>query len=281
MSLLRQVHDQNPLFECRSNGHGVQMFTPSSPRDFGEEFALADYTIFPESEHIARLALGSHNQALLVTGEPGSGKTHLVADLLMACAADNNAPAMSIALHIAGGSKEGANNARRYVHEFKEKTQGKKSLVIFDNIDFLGYRGKSRRLGMTKDFAQNVADLVEETVCDKSTVVIGLAHDEDWRRGRWTWQDDAINRNAYRALKVFGDETYEFLGKLTVPGLVQVAMEAGHERPEAEKFIGALAYDGLADFFHTRHVDPTEFAEDPEAAIAKAVAGRQQRKSGS
>lgn len=270
---------RSSYFEVKKNGHGVQWTLPENATSFGQSFEIHESDVFPEANYVSRKVLRAKDYSLLVQGEPGSGKSHLVQDIMWACADANNAPALTISLHIAGGHQQGGSNIRQYVEEFSRRLNGKRGLVIFDNLDFLGYKGSNRRLGRTREFAQQTADLVGAVVSEDNLAVLGIIHDKEWRHGRWTWDDTEINHHANRALNAFSEPPYHFKGRLSTDGLVKTMEMSGHSRQVAEKFVGQLVLDGKADFFHARHVDPIRYFSDPKAAIAQANQGREDRKS--
>ncbi len=278
----RYPYLQNDDYYLRdlSNGNGVQMFVPLDARDYGSEITYQDATVFPEAQFVVNAALKRRSQGLLVEGEPGSGKSHLSDDLMFAVGAANNAPAMSLSLHVVGGSAAGLENAQRYVEQFKNRIGDNRGLIIFDNLDYLGYKGH-RRANRTREFATGIADLVKAVLDNPRLVTIGNIHDPDWRTGQWTWQDDEINNSANRALRMFEGEPYKFEGKLSVLGLVQTVLETWPGIPEelAINHVGELAVGGLADFFHARHVDPVLYASAPDKALAQARNGRAARKN--
>lgn len=262
------------------NGHGVLAVVPENSIDYGLEFAFQDDTVFPEATDIALRALKAPAQALLVQGEPGSGKSHLVDDLVLAIGAANNAPAMALSLHIIGGSALGLENARSHLDNFLRRTGDKKSLVVLDNLDYLGYKG-SRRLNRARELARGFDDIVGALLENPRLITIGTVHDPEWRQNQWQWEDAELNTHATHAIEAIGGKPYQFKGALSVSGLVEVVTETWPTISEeaAESHIGKLALNEHADFFHARHVDPMLYATDPSAAIKQAEQGRESRKA--
>lgn len=129
------------LVNDQRNGHGVLMYVPESPQDFGDKLSYQDETVFPEATDIALRALRAPNKGLLVLGEPGSGKSHLVDDLVLAHGAANNAPAMTLSLHLVGGSATGLENAKGYVDTFTRRIGDTQGLVVLDNLGYRHFRG--------------------------------------------------------------------------------------------------------------------------------------------
>ena len=257
----------------KSNGSGYELFLPKKPQAFSEvSERLSDAILFSE---VPKIVGGLHtavNNALLVSGEPGSGKSHLRDDITMAKAAMHNVPYLMASLHINGGRKNGYESIRRQITKLR-KDGGENPLIVFDNIDYAGYKGKSRTRSSAQAYAQGMSRIVEEVVENDAFTVLGLAHDEEWRRGKWTWDDPEVDRPAYDILHNFVNG-YRFQGDLTDQGLAEVARIRGL----GSDFIDTLAKDGMQNFFCARHLDFHLYEQNPEAALLAIQQGRDARK---
>lgn len=278
--------EANEMEEDRRNGYAYSRFLPTPAASLDESMpelaAFGDFTEFPEIiEELHK------SGALLVNGAPGSGKSHLVRDALTGSVL-YHLPIFTLTMHINAGKAGGLDNIREPLEDFREKagdTGG--GLIILDNLDIIAYRGKSRPRERTRRYAEAALPLVAELVEDRDIAVLATAHDDAWREGRWTWDDDGINEAAQAVLDLF-PASFEFEGKMALEGLAHILWsrmptgkvpEEGRregdtvDRPmsigQAAQVMEMLAGHGRADFFHARHLNIPLFLEDPEAAIAE------------
>lgn len=198
-------------------GRAYSMFVPQNPQGFSEQmFEDLDRTTFKDVPDIITTAL--EEGSVFVQGEPGSGKSHLVDDLTMACAA-NNVPYATLTMHINGGKADGPANAREMFDRFREllgDTPGRRALVVIDNVDYLAYKGH-RSGGRARQYAGEMDELLTELVSDPRLVMVGTGHDDAWREGRWGWNDEVINSHAQHAIELFGSRVV-FEGRLSLLG---------------------------------------------------------------
>jgi hypothetical protein len=227
------------------------------------------------------------SRALLVKGAPGSGKIHLVRDVLTGSVL-NHLPVFVLTMHINAGKADGLENVRGPIEDFREKAEDTGGgLVVLDNIDILAYRGKSksRTRNRVREYAEAAVPFVADLVDDESMAVLGTAHDDAWRQGRWTWDDERIDGAAQEVLDMF-PSVMRFEGKMALEGLAHILWERmptgkvpdeGGRREgdinqprsiaQAAQVMEMLAGHGRADFFHARHLNVPLFLQDPEAAI--------------
>jgi len=273
------------LREDNRNGYAYWMYLPAPAAPLTEALPeVAQYGDFEEMPVIIDAL--QNTDGVLVTGAPGSGKSHLVRDIQTACFF-NNIPTFCLTLHVNGGKGEGVDNIRPYIEEFREKSRETGGgVVILDNIDYVGYRGKSRSHAKAAKYAEAIEPLVEELLDDSQIKLLATAHDEEWRAGRWTWEDPAIDEPADAILNAF-PSCLVFDGKMALEGLahllwVRSAARAEGEPPitisQAAQVIRHLSESRRANFFHANHLDVGLFLHDPNAAIAELDRGREERR---
>lgn len=267
-------------------GHAYSMFVPSHPQGFSEQMSRdLDQTTFQEMPDIIKTAL--EEGSVFVLGEPGSGKSHLVDDLTMACVA-NDVPYATLRVHINGGKAEGPANARKMFDRFRGllgDDPGARALVVIDNVDYLGYKGH-RSGGRTRRYAAEMDTLLTELVSDPRLVMVGTGHDDEWREGRWRWNDDAINSHAQHAVELFRSQVV-FEGHLSLLGLMDLVREraqaAGNgevSKGDAARVVRLLTQLGLDKYFYAKHVRVAALLTNPSAEIERVEAGRSERKNG-
>lgn len=271
--------------ENKRNGQGHWMFTPEAAVSFDNGLStLREYGDFTEMTPIIDEL--SKSKAVLVEGAPGSGKSHLIRDVQTGCIA-SNIPAFCLTMHVNAGKRSGAANARVALDEFKDKTQATGGLVILDNADFVGYKGSgSRSRGSATEYAQTVNPLVSELLDDPKYVILATAHDDEWREGKWKWEDPQIDKPAQSILEAF-PARFTFEGKMALVGLAHILHARNLARAEGEspitlgqaaQTIRMLHQSGRANFFHAQHLPVGLFLEDPGTAIQEIDAGRAQRR---
>ena len=273
--------------ENKRNGYGYWMHLPLPAAPLSETLsALRNFGTFTEIPEIVDQLTWS--KGVLVKGAPGSGKSHLIEEIQTGCIL-NNLPAFRLSMHINSGKVTGIENVRPFIEEFQDRvkvTGG--GLVILDNLDILGYKGKSRSRTRSTEYAQEALPFVEEILETPYLVVLATAHDEAWREGRWIWQDPAIDEPARAALEAFPAQ-FAFEGKMALEGLAHILYLRNKARSEgtdseeitlgqAGQVMKMLEASGKANFFHARHLDVGVFLKDPEEAITQIDHGREVRR---
>lgn len=274
------------LIEDKRNGFGYWSFTPANGVPLGEGLPeVAKYGDFIEMREVVdELA---HNKGVLVAGAPGSGKSHLVADLQTASIV-NNVPAFCLMMHINSGKASGLENIKPALKDFTDRAdQTGGGVVILDNLDMLGYRGKSRTRTRSTGYAQAALPIVKDLLDKPNIAVVGTIHDDAWREGRWTWDDEAIDGPAHAVLEAFPTRL-EFEGKMALVGLAHILKLRNAQRSEgqtdislgrAAQVIRLLHRAGRANFWHANHLEIPLFLENPQAAIDKIEQGRAERRN--
>lgn len=264
------------------------MPTPAGPLD--ETLPVtADYGDFSEIPEIINEVKASG--AVLVEGAPGSGKSHLVRDLQTSCVI-NNLPAFCLTMHVNAGKADGVERITPFLEEFRDRVRETGGgLVILDNVDYVGYKGKSRSKIKSIQYAQSSLEMVQSLIEDANTAVIATAHDDEWRQGKWSWNNEQIDKPAQAIMDLFPSR-FVFEGKMALMGLAHIlstrTQETCMKNPESEEVplsIGEAAQvmrmldqSGRANFFHARHLPVHLFLDNPEAAIAKIEQGRAERR---
>lgn len=264
----------NEIVENVSNGHGYWAFMPKHPAEFGEQAAnMAEYGDFLELRDVVGMA--AQNGSVLVKGAPGSGKSHLVREL-QTSAVVYDVPAFCLTTQVNAGKRGGIDNIRGPIEEFKQGVGDGQGLVILDNVDYLGYKGRSRRVTPAAEYAASAREMFGEILDDPHLAVVGTAHNDEWRAGRWTWNNPDIDVPAQEAMDGFASQAV-FEGKMSLVGLAHILHNRGAPLGVAARTIRELNSYDKARFFYANHIDPDLYLTDPEAAVAEIEAGRQQR----
>jgi hypothetical protein len=279
------LSDDGEIQENRHNGYGYWMYSPAPAAPLDEALPeVAKFGDFNEMPGIIDELI--HSKKVLVNGAPGSGKSHLLRDLQTACVF-NSIPTFVLAMHINSGKADGAANISPYLHDFTDRSRETGGgVVILDNVDIVGYKGRSRQRSRAIEYAETIEPVIQGLLNDSSTTVLGTAHDDEWREGRWTWQDPAIDEPAAAILDGFSTRIV-FDGRMALEGLAHLLWTRNAARVEGEptisigqaaKIIRQLHESRRANFFHARHLDAELFLRDPNAAIAAIEHGRAVRR---
>ncbi len=259
-----------------ANGFGYELWLPDAPRSFDDVESLSEQRgIFQEVGRITQTLQATQEGGLLIWGEPGVGKSHIRDDLVVRAALEQDVPYLSLTMHINGGHTEGPKRAATAIRMLQSASDSKK-LIIFDNIDFIGYRGhRSRTRTKASRYASEIEEVISGALADPNLAAVGTAHDPSWRAGRWTWDDPTIDEPAQRTLDAF-TETMELSGDLTDFGMIETLYERGTNN--LVDVATLYARDGLKTFFYVNHLDPELYKESPERAIAEIRHRREEMK---
>lgn len=245
----------------RRAGHGYEVFIPDSGEYLDFPDAKPAMPMFTEASTIGAIAL-QNSGPLLVEGEPGAGKSHLIDDLTITYGAEVDMPFALLKLHINGANKHGITHFREATEAFRAQ-EGQK-LVVIDNVDYIGYKGH-RRQALVAEHSRQALETMSELAEDPTVTLIGIAHDDEWREGNWRWpQDHIISGFAQDALKLF-TQRHGFEGYLTSHGLEDIATQ----RHLSEDFIAALKYQGLTTYFYASLLDEAAFLHNPEKEMRR------------
>jgi hypothetical protein len=262
------------IVENPANGNGYWYTLPEHATPLYEGLqGVAEYGTFSEIPGIIDEA--QQSGAVLVQGAPGAGKSHLIREMQTGAVA-NGLPAFCLTVHINAGKASGLEVATEQLTAFREATADTGGLVILDNVDYLGYKGSSRRRNASATYAAGIEPVIADMIADPKTAVVATAHDDGWRAGRWKWADPAVDGPAQRVLEGFPSRVV-FEGGMALVGLAHVMSSRQVPLGDAARTIRQLKALGRADFFHANHIDPELFARDPQAAIDEVMAGRQER----
>lgn len=282
----QEAFQPNQIQEDKRNGYGTWMFLPGNASPLLDTLPkLSEYGDFTEIPTIVS-ELG-RTKSVLVEGAPGSGKSHLIRDIQTA-AVINDLPTFCLTMHINGGHRQGVQNIEPLLEKFHEETGKSGGLVILDNIDYMGYRGSGKR-GKTRatEFAQNIQPVIQGLLDNPKLAVLGTAHDAEWRRGQWTWDDPRIDEPAGKVLDGFASH-FAFEGNVSLVGLAHLLRERNNHRlqegeplitiGQAARVIRELHRADKAKFFYANHLPVPLFLENPQVAINQIEAGRNARR---
>lgn len=264
------IHNQqralnsHEIVEDQRNGFAYWQFSPDKPEAIHEGLqGIAEYSGFKDTAGILQQA--EQFGSVLIEGAPGAGKSHLVRELQEG-AFINNVPAFCLTMHINQGKPEGIQNIHAPFEAFRTVAAETGGLVILDNVDMVGYKGKSKRGPAVAKYAADTAAFVRDIAADPSLITIATGHDELWREGRWVWNRPDVDIPANEVLDSFGARAV-FEGKMTLAGLAGVLHEKGHRFDVAAKGVRKMREQGVADFFHANHLDLDAYMADSTAAV--------------
>ena len=276
------IPDHTSYVAERGNGCGYDYTVPLEPADFAAVFDRMP----PEeprrfAEMPAVLTAAVEHDAVLLQGEPGSGKSHILHDIASLCVG-NSVPFLRLSIHINAGTVAHAKETQELLRTFQENAahMSGRALCLLDNVDFVGFRNRTRKTGKAIDYAQKVVPSLISLVQSPDVITIGTAHSEEWRRRRWRWPEEGhyapINAAARLFLNAFG-EIHRFDGSMTNGAIQETLQERGVDAPQARDIADELGRMGMSQFVYASHIDPQAFMEGSSRACQLVDAGRELR----
>lgn len=256
-----------------SNGHGYAYAVPMETTAFTGNGLESAFCEMPEIVDDA-----TTHGSVLIEGEPGAGKSHIIQELGGYCLA-NNVPFLQIAVHINAGTVTHASETVGLLQEFRNTASESPAVCLIDNVDFAGFRNANRKTGKAITYAEAVVPELIRTVQDPNITTFGTAHSPEWRDRRWRWPAESEPRvipPARQFMEAFGS-TRRFEGIMTLDVLERLLRQRDIEATKALKIALALGSMGAGKFVYARHIDPDVFMDDPSIACGMVDAGRDRR----
>lgn len=260
------------VIDDRRNGNGYRMYLPEhASSEIELEHFASDQIRFAEMRQI--ISQAALRSSVLVTGEPGSGKTNLISDMEAGCQA-NAIPSLRLSLHLNAGKLSRLGHTRVLLDTYVEQTSASPALLIIDNADYVGYRSRSRSRTNARSYATAIAPALINAMNASHVVTVGTAHNHDWQRTHWTWNDPDIEAAQDMLLDNFAGE-HLFEGELGLRGLeTEISRRLGADSPVFGPVLSILG-EMRADFHLAHHVDTGLLLSDQEAAIRQVMLGRE------
>ena len=192
------LNEIDMIHHDRRNGHGFSYAPPG---------AESNYMLYFPGDAASLLDQARNEGGSLITAGPGTGKSHLVSDVVQ-LAVQEGQPALKLSAHISGGSKKGADNALYVLDEFARAHPD--GLVTVDNVDFYGYSGTrfARRYAVAQAHTRVASYLTEMMLDDQAPALCGTAHTQAWRDSHWLYGQkyavDTVTPAAQTLLDAFG-----------------------------------------------------------------------------
>jgi len=274
----------------KGNGKGYWSFTPVDPTPLQDGLSVvAEYGHFTEASELLKEV--ANTGSVLVEGEPGSGKSHVVREIQEGCQVAG-VPCFCLTVHVNAGKATGIEAVKDPLEAFLKASESSGGLIVLDNIDYLGYKSKShhgRRRGAAQRYAQDAVSLLA-LINDPKYAVIGTAHNDAWRETHHTWEDPQIDGPTQQVLDGFKSKMV-FEGRMALVGLAEIVwarnLSRFHEDVTAEtpaltlgqaaRVVRLLHEKGRDNFFHANHLDAALFLTDPTKALAEIDSGRHER----
>ncbi len=252
-----------------SNGVGFRLYL-GGPKETHDMKSLDES--FAEKYNVLNLAL--KEKVILLKGAKGSGKSEFLDSLMEDCK-NNDLSCFKLSVHINGGKSEGVDNIINYLEEYIDYTAQYAGIILLDNCDFIGYRGKRSRIAAEKysqDFLGLIRELNDPWVRNNNLIIATSGNDQ-WIDEQWRWpKGSLIYKNASQVLKMF-EHRHQFMGKISNSHFMEIltsrlfdkyvslddSVDLDSVNRRARYLAGQVLLEadgrGLADFKHARYVN--------------------------
>lgn len=274
--MVHELTPQGNVIEDKRNGYGYLLFEPDmpvSPSANGDTISGCVSQRFLEMPRIMQKALDTGS--VLLEGKPGAGKSNILQDFER-CSRFVGTPVLKISVHINAGTTRTIEETVHLLENYQERFRDIGSVLLVDNVDYGGYKGKKRTRKNALQYAEAVLPVLTKAVEDTGITAIGTAHDELWRQNKWEWSDPLINKSGRDLLEAFSSR-YEFAGDMSEHSLRELLEHRSGSANKAEEITSRLGELGLLSFYYGNHIDPDEFLKDERSALNAVEEGRKKR----
>lgn len=178
------------VYSNKKNGYGIEIIFGRN--DFSKN--MLENETFVEFDPI--ISIAEQFKAVRVQGQPGAGKSEILSAIHLS-AYQAGVSSLFLKSHINGGRHDGLQNIGPLLNEYVKHTRYLGGLILLDNLDFVGYKGKRTRTSATR-YSEEYMKFVELIMHDNSNLVVATTHTDEWRKGNWQWESDSpitINAN--------------------------------------------------------------------------------------
>ena len=234
------------------NGYGLKYIPADTKSDSTPWFD--DY-----DKYLTQLAQGNN---LLLSGEPGAGKTHIAEDVREGASRELGKACLQIAMHINGSNPKGQETTLQLIEELKAE----RGILVVDNADYIVYTGGNNKSRRSMPRVLGYIDFIQEIVSDllrSETRIFATCHTQEWRD----------NHSRLESPESVFNDTYPdsffsripFSGSMNLENVIRILQRRGLEQPEAER-LGKIMEDlGSLSFRNAFHIDLNSVQNaDPE-----------------
>ena len=202
---------------------------------------------------------------LLLSGEPGAGKSHIAEDVLQDSLRFGK-DCLQIICHINGSSEKGRSETQKLVTQLAQAKEN--GALVLDNADYVVYTGGRRKKisnaksARYRSFLRNVI----ETSYDAGTHIFATSHTAMWRQNHSSIPE---TEDAFYGIFPRGAVVEkEFTGSMTASNVYRILCLRGVESTKAQQITNVLQSLGSLSFRNAYHIETQETT--PEA-VAEAV----------
>lgn len=206
--------------------------------------------------------------AVLLSGEPGAGKSHITEDVVMASRAMGR-DCLQVWCHINGSSKKGRTKTEELLAELLQaRSEG---VLVLDNVDYAVYTGGNRKYKRSNSTALAYRDFLKEVIAqtvDSEVSVFATGHTKDWRYNHSRIPD--VEAEFMHMLPA--DICHiTFSGAMTEDNVRRILEQRDYPPEEAANIASALHSLGQLSFRNAFHIRPLDTSEASIVSALQAV----------
>jgi len=205
------------------------------------------------------------NAPMLLSGEPGAGKSHIAEDIIVA-SRKSGKESLQIWCHINGSSTKGREMTERLIGQLLEARSD--GVLVLDNIDHAVYTGGNRKNKRSNhkalEYGKFLGEVMQEATSN-DVQILATGHTPQWRQNHSRLEGV---ESVFRDMLPDTMQEIQFTGVMSEDNVQRILEQRGIDREFATMITRRLRTLGELSFRNAYHITPVGVTQE---AIDEAV----------